>query len=60
MGMLNKNWTEAEIDQISYDLAIARARVYKKWGFDDSEIATLVDLPESQIRDAIYEEENNE
>ena len=53
MGMLNKIWTEEEISRISYDLAIARARVYKKWGFDNSEIATLVDLPESQIRAAM-------
>lgn len=53
MGMLRREWTEDEINRISYDLAIARAKVYKKWGFDNSEIATLVDLPESQVRAAM-------
>ena len=58
MGLLNKPWTDESIAKISYDLAIARAKVYKKWGFDVSEIATLVDLPESDIMDALYMEEN--
>ena len=59
MGMLRREWTEEEISKLSYDLSIARAKVYKKWGFEVSEIAKLVDLPESQIRAAIYKEDSN-
>ena len=57
MSMLRKVWTEAEIEKISYDLAIARAKVYEKWGFSIDEIATLVDLPESQVRAALSKED---
>lgn len=53
MSMLRREWTEEEISRLSYDMAIARAKVYKKWGFSTDEIATLVDLPESQIRAAM-------
>lgn len=53
MRMLRREWTQEEIDKLSFDMAIARAKVYKKWGFDNDEIAKLVDLPESQIRAAI-------
>lgn len=56
MSMFGKIWTEEEISKISYDLAIARAKVYKKWGFSSDEIAKLVDLPESQVRAAIFKE----
>lgn len=53
MGMLRRMWTEEEVSRLSYDLAIARAKVYKKWGFTTEEIAKLVDLPESQVRTAV-------
>ena len=56
MGMLNKVWTEEEIKKISYDLDIARAKVYKQWGFSIEEIATLVDRPEAEIRAGLLEE----
>jgi hypothetical protein len=32
-----------------YDLAIARAKVYQRWGFSIDEIATLVDIPKEMI-----------
>lgn len=50
MGKLNKPWSQEDVNAISYDLAIARAKVYKKWGFSIDEIATLVDLPEDIVR----------
>ena len=53
MAMLRKEWSEEDITRLSYDMAIARAKVYKKWGFDINEIAALVDLPESKIRAVI-------
>lgn len=57
MNMLRKVWTEEEIEKISYELAIARAVVYKKWGFSTAEIATLLDLPEATIQAALSKEE---
>ena len=57
MGKLNKPWSQEDINAISYELAIARAKVYKKWGFDMSEIATLVDLPEDTVRAELSKEE---
>lgn len=56
MSMLDHLWTEEEIEKISYDLAIARAKIYKKWKFSIEEIATLIDLPESQVRDELSKE----
>lgn len=49
--------TEEQVAQLSYELDIARAKVYKKWGFTLEEIACLVDRPESQIRAALCKEE---
>lgn len=49
--------TEEQLDKLSYDLDIARAKVYQKWGFTLEEIACLVDRPESQIRAALAKEE---
>lgn len=42
--------TEEELAKLSYDLDIARAKVYQNWGFTLEEIACLVDLPESIIK----------
>jgi hypothetical protein len=42
--------TEEQLAKLSYDLDIARAKVYQNWGFTVEEIACLVDLPESVIR----------
>lgn len=53
MGMLRREWTQEEVNKLSFDMAIARAKVYKKWGFSTDEIAKLVDLPESQVRAAM-------
>lgn len=56
MGRLGTIWTEEEINKISYDLAIARAKVYKDWGFSIDEIALLIDLPKSDVTDALSKE----
>ena len=56
MGRLGTIWTEEEINKISYDLAIARAKVYKDWGFSIDEIALLIDLPKSDVMDALSRE----
>ena len=42
--------TEEQLAKLSYDLDIARAKVYQKWGFTLEEIACLVDLPESILK----------
>lgn len=42
--------TEEQLAKLSYDLDIARAKVYQNWGFTLEEIACLVDLPESVIK----------
>lgn len=42
--------TEEQLAKLSYDLDIARAKVYQNWGFTLEEIACLVDLPESIIK----------
>lgn len=42
--------TEEQVEKLSYDLAIARAKVYQNWGFTLEEIACLVDLPEDVIK----------
>lgn len=45
--------TEEQLAKLSYDLDIARAKVYQNWGFTLEEIACLVDRPESEIREAL-------
>lgn len=57
MGMLRHEWTEEEIAQITRDMNVARAKVYHAWGFTSDEIATLLDISESQVRAIIYKEE---
>jgi hypothetical protein len=56
--MLSKMMTEEDVNKLSYELAIARAFVYKNWGFNSEEVATLVDLPESEIKESVFENEN--
>jgi hypothetical protein len=56
MDMLGKILTEEQLAKLSYDLDIARAKVYKEHGFTSKEIAVLVDRPESQIRAALSKE----
>ena len=57
MNPFKKIKTEEQVAKLSYDLDIARARVYKDWGFTMEEIACLVDRPEFQIREAFAEKE---
>ena len=45
--------TEEQLNKLSYDLDIARAKVYKQYGFTIEEIAVLIDRPESDIRDGL-------
>ena len=59
MDPFKKIKTEERLNKLIYDLDIARAKVYKDWGFTMDEIACLVDRPESQIRAALNEEESN-
>lgn len=47
--------TEEQLAKLTYDLDIARARVYKQYGFTLEEIAVLVDRPESEIREGMEE-----
>lgn len=49
--------TEEQLAKLSYDLDIARAKVYKQYGFTIEEIAALVDRPESDIRAVLEKEE---
>lgn len=57
MNMLGNILTEEQLAKLSYDLDIARAKVYKEHGFTSKEIAVLVDRPESQVRAALCEKE---
>lgn len=59
MKVLSKTLTEADLTRLEYELNIARAKVYKKWGFNSAEIATLLDIPESQVRAALSKEARN-
>lgn len=56
MDPFKKIKTEERLNKLIYDLDIARAKVYKDWGFTMEEIACLVDRPESQIRAALNKE----
>lgn len=47
--------TKEQLAKLSYDLDVARAKVYKQYGFTMEEIAILVDRPESDIRDDLEE-----
>lgn len=58
MKVLSKTLTESDLAQLGYELNIARAKVYKKWGFNSTEIATLLDIPESQVRAALANEDD--
>ena len=49
--------TEEQLARLSYDLDIARAKVYKQYGFTLEEIAVLVDRPDEDIRDAVGEDD---
>lgn len=53
MQMLSKEFTEEQLASLIRDLDIARAKVYQRWGFNSMEIATLLDIPESQVRAAL-------
>lgn len=57
MNPFEKIKTEEQFAKLSYDLDIARAKVYKDWGFTMEEIACLVDRPESQVRAALSKED---
>ena len=48
--MLRKEWTESEIEKLSRDLKVAKVKVFDKWGFNSTEIARIMELPESMIR----------
>lgn len=56
MKVLSKTLTEADLARLEYELNIARAKVYKKWGFSSAEIAILLDIPESQVRAGLEKE----
>lgn len=45
--------TEEQLAKLSYDLDIARAKVYEQHGFTLEEIAVLVDRPEEDVRDKL-------
>ena len=50
MGMLRKEWTEDEINKLTRDIKAAKVKVFAEWGFTNTEIAKILDLPESVIR----------
>ena len=56
MGVRPRRFTEEEVSRLSYELAIARVRIYMKWGFTLEEAAMLVDLPPEQVREGLDKE----
>lgn len=59
MKILSKVFTEEQLRNLTHDLDIARAKVYKQWGFSSQEIAILLDIPESQVRAGLSKEDKN-
>ena len=54
MSMLRKEWTEEEIEKLTYDIKASKVKVFDKWGFSSVEISRIMELPESIIRAMIH------
>ncbi len=54
MSMLRKEWSEDEIEKLSRDLKVAKVKVFVEWGFTSTEIARVMELPESVVRAMIH------
>ena len=50
MSMLRKEWTDEEIEKLNRDLKTAKVKVFANWGFSSTEIAKIMELPESIVR----------
>ena len=49
MSALKKEWTECDIQQLDYDMKVAKIQVLTKHGFTAEEIEKVLDIPISVI-----------